>query len=406
MPVAQPENWVRAYRKRRILGGIMPSDVQFAMDPNIALTAQGGTLTRGGVANYFDINGVLQQAASGVERSAHYINGVRTHLFEPAATNIVTQPRDCTNAGWTKSNVTAAKDQTGIDGSANVASSLVATAGNGTCLFAATLASSTRCASVYIKRITGTGTISFTTDGGTTYTDITSQINSTSYSRVFITQAAVTNPSTGFKIVTNGDKIAVDYVQNETGLYATTPISGSRVADVMYVPVDATQEALAIYARWRHLVDPTQNGTYLFSLTTSGNANPRLIVQTEGSAQAPREAYLNAAGTTKQVQDSIDPPSGWALNDTIEMLLQLDRTGLLTGYMTRNGNGFPRNAATAQALDGTGGFWGGASTGGRLYLGSSGAGGTPTPIALTSLLVLRGEKRTMRDMLLYARTAL
>ena len=88
-----------------------------------------------------------------------------------ARTNVALWNRDLTNAAWTASNVTAAKNQTGVDGVANSASSITATAGNGTILQAITLASSAGFQTAYVKRLVGTGTIYMTMDGGTTWVD-------------------------------------------------------------------------------------------------------------------------------------------------------------------------------------------------------------------------------------------
>jgi hypothetical protein len=112
---------------------------------------------------------------------------------------------------------------TGLDGIANTATTLTASAADATILQPITLASAARCASAYVKRRTGTGTISFTQDGGSTWTDITSQINGSTWSRVQIT-STLANPSVGFKISTSGDAIDVDCVQNEAGAVATSPI--------------------------------------------------------------------------------------------------------------------------------------------------------------------------------------
>ena len=143
---------------------------------------------------------------------------------EAAATNNLLHSRDLSNAAWsTKTNITAAKTATGLDGIANTATTLTATAADAIILQPITLASAARCASAYVKRRTGTGTISFTQDGGSTWTDITSQINSSTWSRVEIT-ATLANPSVGFKISTSGDAIDVDCVQNEAGTKATSPI--------------------------------------------------------------------------------------------------------------------------------------------------------------------------------------
>lgn len=142
--------------------------------------------------------------------------------IEEARTNVCLWNRDLTNAAWTATNITAAKNQTGADGSANAASSITATAGNATILQSITLASSTRYQSAYVKRITGSGTINMTTDGGSTWNVITV---TSAWTRVGFTQAAVTNPNVGFRIVTSGDAIAVDFVQNETGAFITSPIA-------------------------------------------------------------------------------------------------------------------------------------------------------------------------------------
>ncbi len=119
--------------------------------------------------------------------------------------------------------VQPAKTATGLDGIANTATTLTATAADAIILQPISLASAARCASAYVKRRTGTGTISFTQDGGSTWTDITSQINSSTWSRVQIT-STLANPSVGFKISTSGDAIDVDCVQNEAGAKATSPI--------------------------------------------------------------------------------------------------------------------------------------------------------------------------------------
>jgi hypothetical protein len=112
---------------------------------------------------------------------------------------------------------------TGLDGIANTATTLTAAAADAIILQPITLASAARCASAYVKRRTGTGTVSFTQDGGSTWTDITAQINGSTWSRVQITSTLV-DPSTGFKISTSGDAIDVDCVQNEAGAVATSPI--------------------------------------------------------------------------------------------------------------------------------------------------------------------------------------
>lgn len=144
---------------------------------------------------------------------------------EPAATNVLLWSRDLSNAAWsTKTNITAAQTATGLDGIANTATTLTATAADAIILQPTSgIASAARCASAHVERVSGTGTISFTQDGGSTWTDITSLINSSTWTRVQIT-STLANPSVGFKIGTSGDAIDVDVVQNEAGSVATSPI--------------------------------------------------------------------------------------------------------------------------------------------------------------------------------------
>lgn len=125
--------------------------------------------------------------------------------------------RDFTQSGtWVATSITAAKNQTGADGSANAASSLTASGANGTILQTTTSASANRLAIPFVKRLVGSGEIDFTFDGGTTWINITASIGSGSYAKVLVSQASVTNPVFGFRIVTSGDSIAVDFC-NVTG---------------------------------------------------------------------------------------------------------------------------------------------------------------------------------------------
>ena len=131
---------------------------------------------------------------------------------------------------------------TGICNQANSCTTLTATANNAIILQQFTMASAARSFSAYLKRKTGTGTISITRDGGSNWTDVTSQINSSTFTRVSILNTSVTNPNCGFKFGTSGDEIIVDCCQDEAGVNASTPIitttaTVTRNADVLTYPV-------------------------------------------------------------------------------------------------------------------------------------------------------------------------
>lgn len=129
--------------------------------------------------------------------------------------------RDLTNAAWVNGGGlgTAAKTSVGADGVANTATRLTASGANATWLQAITLASSTILLQAKLKRITGTGNIDLTVDGGTTWTTVAA--GSGAYADVTINQAAVTNPSVGIRIVTAGDAVDVDFVN----VYSNPPNS-------------------------------------------------------------------------------------------------------------------------------------------------------------------------------------
>jgi len=171
--------------------------------------------------------------ATGVKYYATYKDGTAipetnllgARLNPNAVTNTLLYCRDLTNAAWVKTNVTAALTQTGLDGQSNACSLLTATATDGTVLQTITAASAAACSGFYVKRSAGTGSIYFTRDGGTNWINITSLINSSTFTLVKIENTSVLNPQVGFKIATSGDAIIVDAGINHLGAQISeTPI--------------------------------------------------------------------------------------------------------------------------------------------------------------------------------------
>lgn len=118
---------------------------------------------------------------------------------------------DLTNAAWIKSgagaDVTVLKDQPGIDGVANQASSILFNNAGGKVTQAITFTSSTWIYQVCIKRLIGSGAVSLSIDD-TTYTPV--NFDASGYAICYISQAAITNPTIGIKGAVAGDKVAVD----------------------------------------------------------------------------------------------------------------------------------------------------------------------------------------------------
>lgn len=191
-------------------------------------------------------------------------------LFEPAGLNRFLWNRDLTNAATTKTNVTATLDQTGIDGIANAATRLAATAADGTCLQAITHASTTRLGSAFVKRLVGTGAVSMTVDNGATWTVIAV---TASWARVTLPVQTLADPTVGFKLATSGDEIAVDYVQCEADvegvgrasspIYVTTAAT-SRDADIVswsLLPQIAASTEATVFLKFRQFHNNTNGNT-------------------------------------------------------------------------------------------------------------------------------------------------
>jgi hypothetical protein len=189
--------------------------VTFAGDATSGIYLWGAQFENGDtLTNY---QAIAQATSTTPLRANPTSNGI---LIEEARTNRLLWNRDATQTQWVKTNITAVKDQTGIDGVANAASSLTATDDNGTCIQTITLAAGNRTGSVYLKRLTGTGNIQVTLDGST-YSTV--DLSDTEWYRIVLS-GSVTNPTVGIKIAVDGDAVAMDYGQVEDGLFVTSPI--------------------------------------------------------------------------------------------------------------------------------------------------------------------------------------
>lgn len=192
------------------------------------------TFTGGNQSMYMGPAGLLVASAANTPRIEYDANGnCLGLLMEAARTNLALHSADGTNAAWTKTNTSAAKTATGPDGAANSATTVTASAGNGTILQTVTSASATRALSVWLKRRTGTGNVQLTLDGGTGWT---TQSITSSWARYTLTQAAVTNPNFGIRLVTSGDEVDFYGFQMESAAFAsshipTTTVAVARTAD-------------------------------------------------------------------------------------------------------------------------------------------------------------------------------
>ncbi len=162
-----------------------------------------------------------------------------------AMQNDVIQSRDLNQASWVKTTMTCAKTATSADGLANTASICTATAGNA--LVAQTvIVTGARAASLYIKRRTGTGTVSVSVDG-LAFADITPRLSTTVFKRVVNAETTgcmfggcivVRGMQANFavsvvltvKVATSGDALDIDLAQVESGDFSTSPYPTTTVA--------------------------------------------------------------------------------------------------------------------------------------------------------------------------------
>jgi hypothetical protein len=183
-------------------------------------------VTRATTATRFNSAGLIESVASGVPRLDYYTSGGTAGcpalLVEPAATNLALHSRDLTNAVWSGTNVNTAKNAVGADGVASGATTLTATAASGTVLQALSHASTGRIFSAYIRRVTGTGAIQLTTNGGTNWDTVTI---TSGYTQVASVARTIASGTVGIRMAASGDVIEVDFTQGEVGPVATSPIA-------------------------------------------------------------------------------------------------------------------------------------------------------------------------------------
>ena len=205
-----------------------------------------GTLTvtraSGSPGTYINANGIVttQVATNNTPRwfNGYYDDiGPRTTynvgglIIEQAATNLVPDSAAFSAATWTVSNTTdiTVTDNATMspDGTGN-ASLLESTAANSTIIL--TTAVTAQTFSVFLKRVSGSGNIQITANGGTTWTTVSLPASGWGY---FQRKEAGASQTCGIRIVTSGDSIYAWGAQFEnTGNYATTyiPTSGGSAA--------------------------------------------------------------------------------------------------------------------------------------------------------------------------------
>lgn len=252
------------------------------------------TFTRGSSGTRVNSSGLIETITANNPRFDYSAVSVGTPLgllIEEQRSNLLIHNRDLTNAVWTATGVTTVKTATGPDGVSNSASTLTATVSNGTVLQSITSASAARASSCWIKRRSGSGTIELTQDNGATWAALAV---TGGWTRVSIASAVVANPVYGFRIVTSGDAIDVDYCQCETGAFPTSAIAteGSQVtraADVASITGTA-------FSNWYNAIE----GTFVAESDNINSAGNFAIFQVDDGTGNNRLISINGAVTSIQ----------------------------------------------------------------------------------------------------------
>lgn len=203
--------------------------------------------SRASTGTFIGPDGVVKTAQINEPRFNYDSLGrARGLLIEQSATNVVnfSESFDTVVSGgaahaWGDLNIT--RNSTTNISPANTATALEiqATANNGHLLMTAGLASASRWASVWIKRISGTGTLQFTLNG-TAWTSFPAAIQNSSQTWVrWIHNLNTTTTRFGVRLATSGDVIQVWGVQLETGAPSSYIPTGSSTAsrseDLAYI---------------------------------------------------------------------------------------------------------------------------------------------------------------------------
>jgi len=189
--------------------------------------------TRSGTATRMGPRGLVETvAADALRHDFDPATGVYLGwLVEEGRTNLALHARDQSVTPWALSNMTAARTAMGLDGGAASASTLTASMAEATVSQVVTAISAAYTLSVDLRRVSGSGAVSLTLDGGATWHAVGATLGTDRYRRVTLTQT-LANPTPGLKMGTAGDVLASDYWQLEAGSFATSriPTAGATVA--------------------------------------------------------------------------------------------------------------------------------------------------------------------------------
>jgi hypothetical protein len=248
------------------------------------------TVTRATTATRVNSSGLIESIASGVPRIDWLGQSCPGLLVEPSAQNQALWSRDLSVSGtWAASGITAVRNAVGADGAASGSTTLTSTAASATITQNISHASQSRIFSAYMRRVSGTGQIQLTTNGGTNWQTVTL----TSAFAPFNSGAqTVASGQVGIRMIASGDVIEVDFTQAEVGPVPTSPIPTTTAAVSRAADVISASGALV-----SGLIGQTE-GTMYFEVSDikgviTGTGNPALMIR--------NSAFTNWIGLTSNI---------------------------------------------------------------------------------------------------------
>lgn len=145
-----------------------------------------------------------------------YRGGKKAMLVEAGRNFVGMYSEDLTQTDWVKSGLSVAMSAVSIVN--DPCSRLTATTANATAI--QTITQTVKTMSVFIKRVTGVGSISLTLDGGVTWQDVTSEVSSSKYSRIIRVGSGT---GYGIKLSNANDVVDVCMFNPNAGYHEMSP---------------------------------------------------------------------------------------------------------------------------------------------------------------------------------------
>jgi hypothetical protein len=336
------------------------------------------TFTRSTTATFINSSGYVESigaAASNDPTKARFnydptTLAARGLLIEGSATNLLNWSESFASSGgannnWTDTNMTRTTGQAD-PANGTTAIRFTASAGNATVISSAAIGTSAeRTLSVWLRRVTGTGDIQYTTNNGTSWT---TQAITSSWVRYAFT-STTSAQRVGFRIVTSGDAIEMWGAQLEAGSGASSyiPTGASQVAraaDSCSIPLSSfgfNTSSGTLYVDWyRKNADSGSQGggpwntdyanSRWLGLQTGAASNAVTLYSWSGQSTIANGATRNKAAVTYGAWTGSVVPATFCVNNSAVTSANRDFNPSLATYLTLGAGGSSGGSSPAYGV--------------------------------------------------------